>query len=125
MWLGASKGTTVPLGKETGSGRGATPLALLLDLGLEGLWMSACGPFLVFQQSCSSVLSELLPQFLQPFCPSCLLLVALFSQPLELELVIALRMSLISVGWLVLVSFSMACGFTLQEGVQPLPGRPP
>lgn len=58
--------------------------------------MSACGPFLVFQQSCSSVLS--LNFCLSFFSPFCLLLVALFSQPLELELVIALRMSLISVG---------------------------
>lgn len=104
--------------------RGATPLGLLLDLRLEGLGESACGPILVFQQPGACILSELLPQFLQLLLPPTSSLI--FSTTgAEVELVIALRMFLIPVGLPVLVSRPMACGFTLKEGVQPLPGRPP
>lgn len=50
MWLPGEQGTTVLLGRGNLMGRGATPLGLLLDLRLEVLGESACGPILVFQQ---------------------------------------------------------------------------
>ena len=63
--------------------RGATPLGLLLDLRLEGLGESACGPLLVFQQPGTCILS--LNYCLSFFSSPCLVLVASFSQPLELK----------------------------------------
>lgn len=120
-----------PVIKGNLTGWGATPPALLSGLCPEPLRESARALVQFF--SLHPVLdlhpiSELLPQSLQlflPFPPLTSSLIFSTTRGARIELVTALRMSVISAGQPVLVSLSVACGFALQEGIGSLPGRPP